>query len=57
MNKEIPYVLGTRLRVNHDNIAEIEIVWTATGLLVIKFQSAVLVSWVKARAKRKGKSR
>jgi hypothetical protein len=26
-----PYVLGTRLRVNHDKIAEVEIVWTTTG--------------------------
>jgi hypothetical protein len=26
-----PYVLGTRLRVNHDTIAEIEILWTTTG--------------------------
>ena len=26
-----PYVLGTRMRVNHDKIAEIEIVWTTTG--------------------------
>jgi hypothetical protein len=30
-NKEEPYVLGTRLRVNHDKIAEIEILWTTTG--------------------------
>ena len=30
-NKEKPYVLGTRLRVNHDRIAEIEILWTTTG--------------------------
>jgi hypothetical protein len=30
-NKENPYVLGTRLRVNHDKIAEIEILWTTTG--------------------------
>jgi hypothetical protein len=30
-NKEKPYVLGTRLRVNRDKIAEIEIVWTTTG--------------------------
>jgi hypothetical protein len=30
-DKENPYVLGTRLRVNHDKIAEIEIVWTTTG--------------------------
>ena len=30
-NKEQPYVLGTRLRVNHDKIAEIEILWTTTG--------------------------
>ena len=26
-----PYVLGTRMRVNHGKIAEIEIVWTTTG--------------------------
>jgi hypothetical protein len=26
-----PYVLGTRLRVNHDKIAEVEILWTTTG--------------------------
>ena len=26
-----PYVLGTRMRVNHDKIAEIEIIWTTTG--------------------------
>src|SRR4030095_1270667 len=30
-DKENPYVLGTRLRVNHDKIAEIEILWTTTG--------------------------
>ncbi|MGH9239859.1 MAG: hypothetical protein ACRD3G_17590 [Vicinamibacterales bacterium] len=30
-NKEKPYVLGTRLRVNRDKIAEIEILWTTTG--------------------------
>ena len=30
-SKENPYVLGTRLRVNHDKIAEIEILWTTTG--------------------------
>jgi hypothetical protein len=30
-NKERPYVLGTRLRVNHDKIAEIETLWTTTG--------------------------
>jgi hypothetical protein len=30
-NKEAPYVLGTRLRVNHDKIAEMEILWTTTG--------------------------
>jgi hypothetical protein len=26
-----PYILGTRLRINHDKIAEIEILWTTTG--------------------------
>lgn len=30
-SKEKPYVLGTRLRVNRDKIAEIEILWTTTG--------------------------
>jgi len=30
-DKAEPYVLGTRLRVNHGLIAEIEIVWTTTG--------------------------
>ena len=30
-DKENPYVFGTRLRVNHDKIAEIEILWTTTG--------------------------
>jgi hypothetical protein len=30
-DKNSPYVLGTRLRVNHDKIAEIEILWTTTG--------------------------
>jgi hypothetical protein len=30
-NKERPFVLGTRLRVNRDKIAEIEILWTTTG--------------------------
>lgn len=26
-----PYVIGTRLRINHDKIAEVETLWTATG--------------------------
>lgn len=30
-DKAAPYVLGTRLRVNHDKIAEIETLWTTTG--------------------------
>jgi hypothetical protein len=30
-DKVEPYVLGTRLRVNRDKIAEIEILWTTTG--------------------------
>jgi hypothetical protein len=30
-DKEHPYVFGTRLRVNHDKIPEIEILWTTTG--------------------------
>jgi len=30
-DKDKPYVLGTRLRVNRDKIAELEILWTTTG--------------------------
>lgn len=30
-DKAAPYVLGTRLRVNHDKIAEVETLWTTTG--------------------------
>jgi hypothetical protein len=30
-DKDNPYVLGTRMRINHDKIAEIEILWTTTG--------------------------
>ena len=30
-SKEKPYVLGTRMRVNRDKIAELEILWTTTG--------------------------
>jgi hypothetical protein len=30
-DKANPHVLGTRLRINHDKIAEIEILWTTTG--------------------------
>jgi hypothetical protein len=30
-NAAEPYVIGTRLRVNHDRIAEVETLWTTTG--------------------------
>ncbi len=30
-DKAEPYVIGTRLRVNHDKIAEVETLWTTTG--------------------------
>jgi hypothetical protein len=30
-NKAEPYVAGVRMRVNHDKIAEIEVLWTTTG--------------------------
>ena len=30
-DEDNPYVIGTRLRVNHDKIAEVEILWTTTG--------------------------
>ncbi len=30
-DKAAPYVFSTRLRVNHDKIAEVEVLWTTTG--------------------------
>jgi hypothetical protein len=42
-NKEEPYVLGTRLRVNHDKIAEIEILWTTTGYWL--FNADAYMQW------------
>ena len=30
-DKTAPYVFGTRVRVNHDKIAELEVLWTTTG--------------------------
>jgi hypothetical protein len=30
-NKAEPYVAGVRMRVNHDKIAEVEVIWTTTG--------------------------
>jgi hypothetical protein len=42
-SKEKPYVLGTRLRVNRDKIAEIEILWTTTGYWL--FNAASYLKW------------
>src|SRR5690349_10035958 len=42
-NKDKPYVLGTRLRVNHDKIAEIEILWTTTGYWL--FNADAYLKW------------
>jgi hypothetical protein len=42
-NKERPYVLGTRLRVNHDKIAEVEILWTTTGYWL--FNADAYLKW------------
>ena len=30
-DEDEPYVLGTRMRINHDKIAELEVLWTSTG--------------------------
>ncbi len=55
-NAEKPYVLGTRMRVNHDKIAEIEILWTTTGYWLfnadnyLKYSSAEDWSPIRARA-------
>jgi hypothetical protein len=42
-NKEKPYVLATRLRVNHDKIAELEILWTTTGYWL--FNADAYLKW------------
>lgn len=48
-DEEHPYVLGTRLRVNHDKIAEIEILWTTTGYWLFNadtyLESATTEDW------------
>ncbi len=42
-NKEKPYVLGTRLRVNRDKIAEVEMLWTTTGYWL--FNADAYLQW------------
>ena len=42
-SKDKPYVLGTRLRVNRDKIAEIEILWTTTGYWL--FNADAYLKW------------
>ena len=42
-NKDKPYVLGTRLRVNRDKIADIEILWTTTGYWL--FNADAYLKW------------
>jgi hypothetical protein len=42
-DKEKPYVLGTRLRVNRDKIAEVEILWTTTGYWL--FNADTYLKW------------
>ena len=41
---EEPYVLGTRLRVNHSLIAEVEIIWTTTGYWLFNADNYLAVS-------------
>jgi hypothetical protein len=42
-NKDKPYDLGTRLRVNRDKIAELEILWTTTGYWL--FNADAYLKW------------
>jgi len=42
-SKEKPYVLGTRLRVNRDKVADIEILWTTTGYWL--FNADAYLKW------------
>ena len=56
-DKANPYVLGTRLRVNHDKIAEIEILWTTTGYWLFNadayLQYATTENWAPLLADRR----
>jgi hypothetical protein len=42
-DKAAPHVFGTRLRVNHDKIAEVEILWTTTGYWL--FNADAYLKW------------
>ena len=42
-NKDKPYVLATRMRINRDKIAEIEILWTTTGYWL--FNADAYLKW------------
>ena len=42
-NKEKPHVLATRLRVNGDKVAEVEILWTTTGYWL--FNADAYLKW------------
>ena len=42
-DKANPYVLGTRMRVNRDKIAELEILWTTTGYWL--FNADAYLKW------------
>ena len=48
-DKANPYVLGTRMRVNRDKIAEIETIWTTTGYWLFNadayLKSANMENW------------
>ena len=43
-DKAAPYVLGTRLRINHDKVAEIEIIWETTGYWLFHADTYLQVS-------------
>ena len=45
-NKEKPYVFTARLRVNHDKIAEVELLWTTTGYWL--FNADAYLKWSSA---------
>jgi len=40
-DKAVPYALGTRMRINHGLIAEIEMIWTTTGYWLFNAESYV----------------
>ena len=58
-NKAEPYVAGVRMRINHDKIAEVEVLWTTTGYWLFNadnyLQYSAQENWGPIAAERRNK--